>query len=137
MAESVRVTLEQERAQKALEMVKEVKEMSNETTKKKYRSYAKSASTLILTNGLAQTLAFWNANTTKTGPDAEAYKKLLNHMALLVAGENYSENIQQFIESEIEKPVSQYRRDTKVALASLVWLKRFADAMLPEESGGE
>lgn len=137
MPESVRVTLEQERAQKAMKMVKAVKALDNNVTKGKYRSYVKSASTLILTNGLGQSLAFWNANTAKTGAAADAYKTLLNHIAQFLLGEDYNGNVQEFIEREIDRPVIQYRQDTNEVLACLVWLKRFTDAMLPEDTGGE
>ncbi len=87
---------------------------------------------------LIQSLAFWEANAKKSaeGASARAYKKLLDHLSELVLGKNENGDLPNLLSEELKKDTEQYRQDTNEALACLVWLKRFADALLPEETGG-
>lgn len=121
------ITIEQERAERAWKVIEVVKTLTDEKTKKKYRSYVRSASTLILTNGLAQTLAFWKAK------EEEAYQRLLRDLSELVL-----ESSTDLLTKSINlSSVDEYIKDTEEALAYLVWLKRFAEAELPKEDSND
>jgi CRISPR-associated protein Cmr5 len=120
------ITIEQERAEKAWKVIEAVKG-SHEITlkvKKKYRSYVRSAPTLIITNGLTQTLAFWKSKT-----DEKAYQILSKDISSLVLG-----NSEDLLSKSIKiSNVDEYIKDTEETLAYLVWLKRFAESELPKE----
>ncbi|ASJ16080.1 type III-B CRISPR module-associated protein Cmr5 [Thermococcus chitonophagus] len=140
-------TLEQKRAEFAYNKVLEVRGTSEEI-QKKYRSYVRSAPTLILTNGLGQTLAFYlskignsngdyeeiNLNDLKKA-DQKAYAYLYKHIA-------------EWLDEKIihsKNPIEYYTRAsstevltlTEEVIALLKWMRRFADAMLKGDERGE
>jgi CRISPR-associated protein Cmr5 len=138
-------TLEQERSNYAFECVSEIK---RESSKKEDRSFEKDVSslisklgTLILTNGLGNTLAFLFAK----GKDhhLEVIKIISNWLF-----EQECQKDPRFkrnnVKNEIEKimgklvlnaSVEEYMYYTEETLRLVNWLRRFSDAML--ESGGE
>jgi len=117
-------SLEQERAKAAWERVAAVKGQSYAG---KYGQLARSAPADIQTNGLGQTLSFWNAK-------GEAHHRaLLNHVSEWVKGQirfTDSDLLQWIVNSA---DTDGYRRATAEAIAFLSWLKRFAEAELPKE----
>jgi len=120
-------SLEQERAKKAWEYVRQVKE---EKYAKEYGQLAKSAPADIQANGLGQTLAFWRAKAKK---DAH-YKALLDHASAWVMGQMKQQHRDGLLCWIMAKAsTDDYRRATAEAIAFLNWLKRFAEA----ELGGE
>jgi CRISPR-associated protein Cmr5 len=125
-------TQEQQRAALAWAQILEVS-LEPEVAKK-YNSYVKSATSLILTNGLGQTLAFYSSKSGNDKPEKRAYAALLRHLTarigqtMRVPGNDLLEAITNNYSS------AEYRRVTNEALAYLLWLKRFADAKLPEEA---
>ncbi|MBM3711859.1 MAG: type III-B CRISPR module-associated protein Cmr5 [Actinobacteria bacterium] len=120
---TIRQKTERERAQYAWEIISRVK---HEQYKEKYLSYVKSASSLILTNGLLQTLAFWKAKSNGESNSAFAYSCLLRDINNMVLGE--SGDFFQLCKDTAD--LDQYREYTRLSLASLTWLKRFAEAEL-------
>lgn len=124
-------TQEQQRAALAWTQIVEVS--TDEKVAKKYRSYVKSASSLILTNGLGQTLAFYNSKSGSDKPEKKAYAALTRHLAIRVSqilAVPADDLLRAITESYTS---SEYRQATNEVLAYLLWLKRFADAKLPEE----
>jgi CRISPR-associated protein Cmr5 len=130
-------TLEQMRAAAAWECVREVKGRSYE---KEYRALATSAPADIQSNGLGQTLAFWNAKGKPESGGDNAHAQLLKHtQAWLCRRLSLAENIKilQWITEDAD--TNGYRRATAEAMVFLGWVKRFAEAELkePEPGGGE
>jgi len=123
-------TIEQERAKYAWECVNEVKD---EPFAGDYRNIAVKASSLILTNGLGQTLAFLKAK--GKGDPADEHEVLFSQISnwlkkqLGIGRDDALEWIVNDADSH------RYRLATMEVLALLQWLKRFAEATLPK--GGE
>ncbi|MCS7224469.1 MAG: type III-B CRISPR module-associated protein Cmr5 [Armatimonadetes bacterium] len=131
---SARKTLEQQRAkhawdaiQKLLKSLEKDQKLSKED-KGAYAALAQKIPTLILTNGLGQTLAFLKSK--KDNP----HQWLLCHLSewtLRQVDPNASQ--QDLLEWVLEHDSNAYRRATVEALAYLTWLKRFAEAELKVE----
>jgi len=128
-------TLEQERSNYAFKCVSKIK---GEPFEKDASSLISKIGTLILTNGLGNTLAFLFAK----GKD--------HHLEVIVIISNWlfrqeepgfkRDNVKVRIEEIMKKlvldaTVEQYMYYTEETLRLVNWLRRFSDAML--ESGGE
>lgn len=123
-------TQEQERAALAWTQVTDVSR--DPDVAQKYRSYVRSATSLILTNGLGQTLAFYKSKSGPKSPDEKAYAALVDHLSKRVGKIlPMTDDLLQAVSQNYTS--SEYRRATNEVLAYLLWLKRFADASLPEE----
>ncbi|MGQ0794194.1 MAG: type III-B CRISPR module-associated protein Cmr5 [Deltaproteobacteria bacterium] len=118
-------TLEQKRASKAWDFVNEINQKDKDT-KKKYRSLALKTPVLILTNGLGQTLAFFKS---KGGEHDLLYGHLSSW--LIIESNIYQRG--ELVQKVISGDSAKYRQATAETLAFLNWLKRFAEAVLPEE----
>jgi CRISPR-associated protein Cmr5 len=126
-------TLEQQRATRAWECVDEVTSKSQDF-KKKYGSLARKVPTLILTNGLGQTLAFLKAKG-KNDP-ADEHTVLFRHLSRWVLSQvapSSPATNGDLLQWVLQNDSASYRRATVEALAFLTWLKRFAEAELPAE----
>jgi len=117
-------SLEQDRAKYAWECINEVKEKSYEG---EYKSYVQRAPTLILANGLSNTLAFWRSKKEK-----EAYNRLYEHINGWFNRHNTNKDLLEWIISENTSSLDVFK-ETKEMLALLNWLKRFAEAELKGE----
>jgi CRISPR-associated protein, Cmr5 family len=131
-------TLEQERSNYAFKCISEIK---GKTFEKDASSLISKLGTLILTNGLGNTLAFLFAK----GKD--------HHLEVIAIISNWllgqegqkepgfkRDNVKVKIEEIMKKlvldaSVEQYMYYTEETLRLVNWLRRFSDAML--ESGGE
>ena len=127
-------TLEQDRARRAWECIQEVANKSPEI-KKKYGSLARKVPMLVLTNGLGQTLAFLKSK--GKGQKEDAHTILLCHLSKWVlhrlgVSENSKGDLLEWVLRQ-DSNSTTYRHATLEALAFLNWLKRFAEAELPEE----
>lgn len=133
-------TLEQNRASFAWSCVDFVdKDLdSNEINniskfKKEYRSTVMKLPTLILTNGLGQTLAFLKSK--GKGKDSNAEEKVYQDLQGWLTKPNivnWERSVQgELIERIMAVNSGKYRFITIETLAFLNWLKRFADAVLP------
>jgi len=121
-------TLEQERAKYAWDCVQEAKEKSFAGD---YRSIALKAPSLILTNGLGQTLAFLKAK--GKGEPGNEHEVLYQHLeGWLQKQLGINGNLLDWLVNTATS--QQYRLATMEALALLQWLKRFAEAELPKGS---
>ncbi|HDQ72521.1 MAG TPA: type III-B CRISPR module-associated protein Cmr5 [Chloroflexi bacterium] len=123
-------TMDQERAAAAWNAIDAVNKES-EDFKKKYAGWVRSAPADVMTNGLGQTLAFMLAK--GKGKDTEAPSLLYRHLSEWVCPKmewGQASLLEKLIEPDSKSDV--YRRAMTEALAYLVWLKRFAEAVLPE-----
>jgi CRISPR-associated protein Cmr5 len=127
-------SLDQDRAKFAWEKIREVKTKYKES-EDAYNSYVKKSPTLILTNGLGNTLAFFYSkfgSRPKLSPDERAYKLLYDHL------NEWCKN-QKIVTDDILKWTVRDAssldvfRITNEVMAILSWLKRFAEAELNEE----
>lgn len=123
-------TLEQKRATKAWDFVNEVNKKDKDT-KKKYRSLALKTPVLILTNSLGQTLAFLKSKT-KESKDGE-HGLLYGHLSNWLISESKIYEQGELVQKVINGDSAKYRQATIEALAFLNWIKRFAEAELPED----
>jgi len=136
---SIQQSIEQKRAAKAWEFVEKISKDPDDV-KKKYSSLVRKAPADIQTGGLAQTLAFWTAKSAVAEgkpkkAEHTAHAKLLDHVSTWVKSDDSMKLSQDdFLEWLLKTATtSQYRRATTEALAFLVWVKRFAEAKLPQE----
>jgi CRISPR-associated protein Cmr5 len=126
--QSVMRALEQERAKHAWECINEVKDKNFAGN---YRTIAVKAPSLILTNGLGQTLAFLKAKG-KNDP-SDQHEVLYQHISDWLKQQlKLNDDLLEWIVSKATS--QQYRLATMEALALLQWLKRFAEAVLPKGS---
>jgi CRISPR-associated protein, Cmr5 family len=133
-------TLEQERSNYAFECISRIKEKKDKNFEKDASSLIAKLGTLILTNGLGNTLAFLFS------------KAKDHHLETIVIISNWlyklegrkeeikKDNVQQKIDQIMKKfvldvDVEKYMYYTDETLRLINWLRRFSDAML--ESGGE
>jgi len=127
--------LEQERGSYAYSRVSKI---ANEEWAEEYKSYVKSAPTLILTNGLAQTLAFYRSKKKK------AYERLFEDIDLWMKNRYYTPNencngktvgnaLEWLIHCASSMEVLEATQDV---IELLNWFKRFVDAMIEGKSGG-
>lgn len=104
-----------------------------EEWKKKYGALARKIPSLILTNGLGQTMAFLRAKGKKDPTDEhEVLYQQLNEWLQKRLKIGDSDLLEWIVNSANSQ---QYRLATMEALSFLQWLKRFAEAELPK--GGE
>lgn len=125
---STRRSLEQKRAQRAWISVGQVKGKGEVATK--YGKLARSAPADIQANGLGQTLAFWRAKA-KAGNEHDL---LFGHVSAWVK-EQLEINAAggDLLTWIVERAnTDEYRRATAEAIAFLMWVKRFAEAELPD-----
>lgn len=119
-------TLEQQRAKFAFDKIKEVKQSKN----KDYKSFVRGFSSMILLNGLGQALAFLKA---KGKNKSDNHHEILYQHINLWLKEHLGESKGFDILGKICAEDSyKYRLYTKETLAFLVWLKKFAEAELPD-----
>ena len=120
--------LDHERASYAYKRVEEIKKQNDEKTEKKYRSAVRSSGALIQKSGLMQTLAFYLSK-----KDNKHYDQLARHIlhwkCIRGEGKDSLDIYHKFLELPDEKIIYK----TQEAKALMVWLKRFADAMLKGE----
>lgn len=131
---SRRQTLEQRRAEQACIDVQEIDKLRNTNVQKGYSSLARKAPAMIQLNGLGQTLAFLRA---KAGQKREGEHWLLyHHLSTWITGEippkQSSDNLLEWV---VRQDSQVYRQATAEAFAYLNWLKRWAEAVLPEAEG--
>lgn len=130
---SIRQSAEQKRAAHAAEDVKQIAAKSDEKLKNSYRDLARKTAANIQLSGLGQSLAFLRA---KAGLEHKGeHWWLYQHisrwvMKQLQQPDRESDSLLEWI---VTQDSNTYRRATTEALAYLGWLKRFAEALLPEK----
>lgn len=105
-----------------------------------YKSYVKKLPSLIKTNGLGQTLAFYKSKRQKEPNKKNAYDLIYKQLYTWLTHENCS--IRQVVisaqgEDMVEKVISMkspdYRMVTIEVLSFINWLKRFTDGLIEGE----
>jgi CRISPR-associated protein Cmr5 len=107
-----------------------------ESWRKKYGTLARRAPGLILANGLGHTLAFVRSKRDHKEGHQNPHDLFYQHLSTWVIAEIGATSAGQSLLEWIIDPdrsSADYRRATLEALSYLVWLKRFAEAELPEE----
>ncbi len=138
-------TLEQQRAKVAWECVADFdQKVANKEIKKKYRSLARNLPALILGSGLGPTLAFLRSKGSESWKEpnggAKEHDWICYHLNRWLTQwmkkwrNQEEEDILHWIVTKSDS--TNYRYVTNEALAFAQWLKRFAEAELPEEEGG-
>lgn len=121
--------IEHERAKVAYDCIKNV--AKENIDKKEYRSIVLKTPTLIITNGLGQTLAFLKAKCggNNNVPEGRLYKDIEEWLkkCQIIKGNG------ELIEEIINLPNERFRYATSETLSFLAWMKRFAEALLPKE----
>lgn len=131
-------TIEQQRAASAWEVIKPVKAQPSDDLKKKYSGLARSMPAMIQNAGLGQALAFLRAK--DKGKKSTAEWLFYCHLSAWVKEQNPAHEIGEnaLLEWLIQQTSEQYRQVTAEIIGYLRWLKRFAEAELPEpEDGGD
>jgi len=135
---SLRQTLEQKRAKYAWEKIVRI----DERKRKDYRGIVQRFPSLIQTNGLGQALAFLKAKAKDKEHSEHQY--LYNHLEEWLISDkgpipiypdpapNEKEGF-KLINRLISNDSTNYRHATMEALALMKWLKRFAEALAPED----
>lgn len=128
-------SLEHERAQFAHDKIKSIKD-KDAKDKKEYRSCIMNLGTLILSNGLLATVAFYN---TKKDHHKNVIKWIIErlHKEKLLSDNLNNDIIDNFIEYILQLNTEGYILYTTAVLNFANWLKRFADAMLKEKDKKE
>lgn len=144
---SFQQTKEQQRAKAAWDAINEVNTYQHDSAdkiKKKYRSLVLKSPALILSNGLGQAVAFFASKSQpKEGkqPSADniAHKLLLKHLwdwleevRICSLGHQDVKDVHKLPLWVTQATSEQYRHATAETLAYLHWLRRFAEAVLPE-----
>jgi CRISPR-associated protein Cmr5 len=107
---------------------------SERKKQKEYKSYVKKIPSMILSNGLGQTLAFVKAKS-KTG---NAYDLIYKQLTKYMKSEHTTrismpQNENDLAKWAISENPEKYRYITQEILAFLQWLKRFAEGLIEEE----
>lgn len=121
---------EQERAQKAWELVNQVPN----GIAKKYKALANSAPVMILTNGLGQTLAFFLSKVKGQNEYSMLYSHIEQWLGVKIPWSQSNEKHKRIIEKIMNETSQINRMATEETLAFLSWVKRFASAMVPDEA---
>lgn len=100
-----------------------VKELSKD--QKEYRSFAKKFPALIHTCGLAQAVAF---------ADAKKHDDYLKDLAAVLFGSSEPALLQRLHQESRESQLANYMRLSRNALSAASWLKRYVEAVAPEEA---
>jgi CRISPR-associated protein Cmr5 len=104
-----------------------------------YANMAKGASALIMSNGLMQTLAYYQSRTGNNSTEAE---KLATDMLLWLQNSNVlvfpdgayiaDGTFNNTMNALLHTNSTQYMRATQEIMAMLRWLRQFADVLKPE-----
>ena len=134
--ETIISKLEKGRAEFAYKCVEKAIEIFKDNSKKQkeYKSYTRKIPTMILSNGLGQTLAFVKAKSDKGNAYDLIYSQLTEYMksAHTVRIQMPKEK-NDFVEWVISCDSSKYRYITREILAFLNWLRRFAEGLIEGE----
>jgi CRISPR-associated protein Cmr5 len=119
--------IESGRAEFALNRVKSMVKNPNDKTKKEYKSYAKRFPSLVLSNGLAATVAF---ALEKGG----AWEDLYKDVSEWLIKNGYFASPTRLEEYVCSLNSDEYRAVTKEVLSLFEWLRRFASGLIEGEA---
>jgi len=123
--------IEHERAKEAWNCIDYVNSKENNEFRKEYRSVVMKTPTMIITNGLGQTLAFLKSKgkNDESKPEEKLYRDIEGWLDKRIQWTTKGE----LMEKVISLPNDKFRYATNETLSFLSWMKRFADAVLPKE----
>ncbi len=125
------LNIDHDRANYAYKCIEEIK--GNERLETKYRSAVRSCGALIQKSGLIQTLSFYISKKNETANEQTHYQKLAKHILMWEKicgnGDDLLKNYQKLLTFSDEELIYK----TQEAKDVVLWLKRFADAMLKGE----
>jgi len=127
--------LEKGRAESAYKCVEEAIEKLKDKSKD-YKSHVKKIPSMILSNGLGQTLAFIKAKSNSKSGDA--YKLIYEQLTNYIKSECPSrikmpQNEKELIKWVINLDSTDYRHLTEELLSFLNWLKRFSEGLIEDK----
>lgn len=127
--------IEHKRANDAWNCINNVNSKESDKFKREYRSIVMKTPTLIITNGLGQTIAFLKSKGKgdKNNPEEKLYQDIEDWLNKRIEWTTTG----GLIEKIIALPSYKFRYATSETLSYLSWLKRFADAVLPKEEDNE
>ena len=142
-------SLAQRRAEHALWCVQQVQEKSK-GLQARYKSYARALPATILMSGLGQALAMEKAGATKGEDQGQAHRLLYQHLQSwlcnrLLSGEDAPKGWphtpyateRDVLAAIVHNGEAAYLRAQAEALAYLEWLKKFAEALLEDDTDTE
>lgn len=122
--------VDRDRALWAAECVQEIYN-KQATWASDYRSDVRGLPAMIQSCGLAQTLAFYRAKA--KGNNQDRYGTVARHLCKPLVEQKLTVDEQEALKQILALDTSNYRRATLEVQAFLLWLKRFAEAQLPEK----
>lgn len=122
-------SLDNDRAVFAYEKVSEVKQPNA----KEFRSLVRSVPAMIQMNGLGATIAFLYAKKEdKKKKDKNHHGELYDILSNWSKKQSYMKNMpKDLMEAIMELDSNTYRRLTKEMMQLMMWIKRFAEGMIP------
>jgi CRISPR-associated protein Cmr5 len=127
--------LEKGRAESAYKFVEEaIKELKEKS--KDYKSHVKKIPSMILSNGLGQTLAFVKAKSNSKSGDAYKliYKQLTNYIKSECPSRiKMPQNENDLVKWVISLDSTRYSYVTEELLSFLNWLKRFSEGLIEDK----
>ena len=128
-------TLEQKRAQHALNEVRRFKRELSPEERQKFVSYVESLPANILANGLGQAMAMLlaQANGVKDDPHYRLYGVLQEWLTRNEEQAPYRQE-RDLMDALVARGRAEYLRAQTEALSYLEWLKKFAVAMMKEKT---
>ena len=125
-------SMDQERAEFALEKIKAILGGADQSHKVEVRRYLNNLPALIRMNGLGQALAFFRMKGEGTAHDA-IYRMISTWLCDASSkGRIFSESTDA-LSAITQSDMAHYMAAQNEALALLQWLKKFAVALLPKE----
>jgi CRISPR-associated protein Cmr5 len=104
---------------------------------KEYVTIAKKFPSLVHTCGLAQAVAFYEAKgKTKLGKPEKLHLGYLKDLAAVLAAVGHQKigTVKQMTDKVRTEPLSGYLRLSRDAINAASWLKRYAEAVAPDEA---
>jgi CRISPR-associated protein Cmr5 len=126
---SKRQTTQQKRAAMAYGQVENVKKLA-EKVPKEYKSHVRGFGAMVQIDGLGAALAFLKAKA--GGKPDNAYAMLYAHLGAWMDDQKHTSG--DLLASVIALDSTRYRHAATEILAYVVWLKRFAEALIEEEA---
>ncbi len=104
-------------------------EASKESFRGEYKSYVKKIPVYIKTNGLGQTFAF-----IKSKEDKPAWKLIYDNTREWLSFKNLLNKNDDLVKQIVECDSFKYRQLTGEIISFFIWLRRFADGLIPDEN---
>ena len=127
-------TIAQQRAKFALAEIKELQGKLNADEKKEFSAYASGLAAMIHSNGLGQTLAFYQAKgNAKDNAKAKSHQAIYQLLSKWLTQETQIyQGKKDALEAMTESSMADYQLAQAETLELISWVKKFAKAFLTE-----